>query len=137
MEVTSSLPGDVAWASGGWSGWFPAEPQGLSLTASGPVFVSPEQVHRHLDRHEVRYLQFAFRWMNNLLMREVPLPCTIRLWDTYQVSCPCAPRPPAEPGPGPLAVCLHGGRPGQSLSWCSCQLSRSSTGKKDFLSFCL
>uniref|UniRef100_A0A4X1W079 TBC1 domain family member 22A n=1 Tax=Sus scrofa TaxID=9823 RepID=A0A4X1W079_PIG len=43
-----------------------------------------EQVHRHLDQHEVRYLQFAFRWMNNLLMREVPLRCTIRLWDTYQ-----------------------------------------------------
>uniref|UniRef100_A0A667H3I3 TBC1 domain family member 22A n=1 Tax=Lynx canadensis TaxID=61383 RepID=A0A667H3I3_LYNCA len=43
-----------------------------------------EQVHRHLERHEVRYLQFAFRWMNNLLMREVPLHCTIRLWDTYQ-----------------------------------------------------
>ncbi|XP_073184477.1 TBC1 domain family member 22A isoform X3 [Lepidochelys kempii] len=43
-----------------------------------------EQVHRHLDQHEVKYLQFAFRWMNNLLMREVPLRCTIRLWDTYQ-----------------------------------------------------
>ncbi|XP_020031004.2 TBC1 domain family member 22A isoform X3 [Castor canadensis] len=43
-----------------------------------------EQVHRHLELHEVRYLQFAFRWMNNLLMREVPLRCTIRLWDTYQ-----------------------------------------------------
>ncbi|TFK06863.1 serine/arginine-rich splicing factor 6 [Platysternon megacephalum] len=43
-----------------------------------------EQVHRHLDQHEVKYLQFAFRWMNNLLMREVPLKCTIRLWDTYQ-----------------------------------------------------
>ncbi|NXA51373.1 TB22A protein, partial [Nothocercus julius] len=43
-----------------------------------------EQVHRHLDEHEVKYLQFAFRWMNNLLMREVPLRCTIRLWDTYQ-----------------------------------------------------
>nr|XP_058937653.1 TBC1 domain family member 22A isoform X4 [Kogia breviceps] len=42
------------------------------------------QVHRHLDQHEVRYLQFAFRWMNNLLMREVPLRCAIRLWDTYQ-----------------------------------------------------
>ena len=27
-------------------------------------------------------LQFAFRWMNNLLMREVPLSCFIRLWDT-------------------------------------------------------
>ncbi|KAM7115421.1 TBC1 domain family member 22A isoform 1-T1 [Molossus nigricans] len=43
-----------------------------------------EQVHRHLERHEVRYLQFAFRWMNNLLTREVPLRCTVRLWDTYQ-----------------------------------------------------
>ncbi|XP_065801627.1 TBC1 domain family member 22A isoform X1 [Muntiacus reevesi] len=43
-----------------------------------------EQVHRHLDQHEVRYLQFAFRWMNNLLMRELPLRCTVRLWDTYQ-----------------------------------------------------
>lgn len=43
-----------------------------------------EQVHVHLDQHEVKYLQFAFRWMNNLLMREVPLRCTIRLWDTYQ-----------------------------------------------------
>uniref|UniRef100_A0A8C3YW81 TBC1 domain family member 22A n=1 Tax=Catagonus wagneri TaxID=51154 RepID=A0A8C3YW81_9CETA len=43
-----------------------------------------EQVHRHLDQHEVKFLQFAFRWMNNLLMREVPLRCTIRLWDTYQ-----------------------------------------------------
>lgn len=43
-----------------------------------------ERVHRHLDGHEVRYLQFAFRWMNNLLMRELPLHCTIRLWDTYQ-----------------------------------------------------
>ncbi|XP_045690876.1 TBC1 domain family member 22A isoform X3 [Phyllostomus hastatus] len=43
-----------------------------------------EQVHRHLEQHEVRYLQFAFRWMNNLLMRELPLRCTVRLWDTYQ-----------------------------------------------------
>lgn len=34
----------------------------------------------------MRYLQFAFRWMNNLLMRELPLRCTVRLWDTYQVS---------------------------------------------------
>jgi hypothetical protein len=50
-----------------------------------------EQVHRHLELHEVRYLQFAFRWMNNLLMREVPLRCTIRLWDTYQVSSPLHP----------------------------------------------
>ncbi|XP_059167728.1 TBC1 domain family member 22B-like isoform X1 [Physella acuta] len=38
----------------------------------------------HLDRHGVEFLQFSFRWMNNLLMREIPLRCTIRLWDTYQ-----------------------------------------------------
>ncbi|XP_072922468.1 TBC1 domain family member 22A isoform X3 [Hemitrygon akajei] len=43
-----------------------------------------EQVHKHLQQAEVEYLQFAFRWMNNLLMRELPLRCTIRLWDTYQ-----------------------------------------------------
>ena len=33
--------------------------------------------------HGVDYLQFSFRWMNNLLTRELPLYCTIRLWDTY------------------------------------------------------
>uniref|UniRef100_A0A1I7WMR8 Rab-GAP TBC domain-containing protein n=1 Tax=Heterorhabditis bacteriophora TaxID=37862 RepID=A0A1I7WMR8_HETBA len=32
---------------------------------------------------DVEYLQFSFRWMNNLLMREIPLRATIRLWDTY------------------------------------------------------
>ncbi|MBN3275231.1 TB22B protein, partial [Polyodon spathula] len=48
-----------------------------------------EHVHRYIQQYEVEYLQFAFRWMNNLLMRELPLRCTIRLWDTYQVSnCP-------------------------------------------------
>ena len=59
-----------------------------SLTSGSPdslCLCCAERVHRHLDGHEVRYLQFAFRWMNNLLMRELPLRCTIRLWDTYQV----------------------------------------------------
>jgi len=40
-------------------------------------------LHRHLRSHNVEYLQFSFRWMNNLLMREMPLNCVIRLWDTY------------------------------------------------------
>uniref|UniRef100_A0AAY4DPC9 Rab-GAP TBC domain-containing protein n=1 Tax=Denticeps clupeoides TaxID=299321 RepID=A0AAY4DPC9_9TELE len=43
-----------------------------------------EDIHSHFQKYEVEYLQFAFRWMNNLLMRELPLRCTIRLWDTYQ-----------------------------------------------------
>ena len=42
------------------------------------------ELHQHLETHQVEYLQFAFRWMNNLLMREIPLQCSIRLWDTYQ-----------------------------------------------------
>ncbi|XP_063241700.1 TBC1 domain family member 22B [Bacillus rossius redtenbacheri] len=40
-------------------------------------------LHRHIQSHDVDYLQFSFRWMNNLLTRELPLRCTIRLWDTY------------------------------------------------------
>ncbi|XP_022242995.1 TBC1 domain family member 22B-like isoform X1 [Limulus polyphemus] len=40
-------------------------------------------LHNHLEHHSVEYLQFSFRWMNNLLMRELPLKCTVRLWDTY------------------------------------------------------
>lgn len=40
-------------------------------------------LHQHLHHHGVDYLQFSFRWMNNLLTREIPLHCTIRLWDTY------------------------------------------------------
>ncbi|KAM7537360.1 hypothetical protein Aperf_G00000068218 [Anoplocephala perfoliata] len=41
------------------------------------------ELHRHLVLHKVEYLQFSFRWMNNLLIRELPLRCIIRLWDTY------------------------------------------------------
>ncbi|XP_046682337.1 TBC1 domain family member 22B [Homalodisca vitripennis] len=40
-------------------------------------------LHKHLQRHGIDYLQFSFRWMNNLLTREIPLRCSIRLWDTY------------------------------------------------------
>jgi len=38
---------------------------------------------RHLKETEVQFMQFAFRWMNCLLMREFNLQCIIRLWDTY------------------------------------------------------
>ena len=39
----------------------------------------------HFEANGVEFLQFSFRWMNNLLMREIPLRATIRLWDTYLV----------------------------------------------------
>lgn len=40
-------------------------------------------LHKHLQDRNIEYLQFAFRWINNLLMRELPLRLVIRLWDTY------------------------------------------------------
>ncbi|KAF2884594.1 hypothetical protein ILUMI_21574 [Ignelater luminosus] len=42
-----------------------------------------DTLHQHLVEHNVDYLQFSFRWLNNLLTRELPLRCIIRLWDTY------------------------------------------------------
>ncbi|KIY44403.1 RabGAP/TBC, partial [Fistulina hepatica ATCC 64428] len=37
----------------------------------------------HLDQQNVEFMQFAFRWMNCLLMREMSVRNTIRMWDTY------------------------------------------------------
>lgn len=37
----------------------------------------------HFQQESLQYMQFAFRWMNCLLLRELPLRCIIRLWDTY------------------------------------------------------
>ncbi|OAD05696.1 hypothetical protein MUCCIDRAFT_35230, partial [Mucor lusitanicus CBS 277.49] len=38
---------------------------------------------QHLQNEGIEFIQFAFRWMNCLLMRELPLMSTIRMWDTY------------------------------------------------------
>ncbi|KAJ3412940.1 GTPase-activating protein [Chytridiales sp. JEL 0842] len=37
----------------------------------------------HLQAQGVEFIQFAFRWMNCLLMREISLKNTIRMWDSY------------------------------------------------------
>ncbi|CAI2164927.1 20418_t:CDS:10 [Funneliformis geosporum] len=37
----------------------------------------------HLQEEGVEYIQFAFRWINCLLMREMSLKHIIRMWDTY------------------------------------------------------
>lgn len=42
-----------------------------------------EKLFNHLEEQGLDFLQFSFRWMNCLLLREFPLPCVIRLWDTY------------------------------------------------------
>lgn len=56
-------------------------------------------LHDHLMRNSVQYLQFAFRWMNNLLIRELPLRCIVRLWDTYLAEGAVA-SAPTHPLPG-------------------------------------
>ncbi|KAM0790049.1 hypothetical protein ACM66B_005377 [Microbotryomycetes sp. NB124-2] len=37
----------------------------------------------HLEDNGVEFIQFAFRWMNCLLMREMNVKNIIRMWDTY------------------------------------------------------
>ncbi|KAL0956329.1 hypothetical protein HGRIS_002481 [Hohenbuehelia grisea] len=44
----------------------------------------------HLDSQNVEFMQFAFRWMNCLLMREISVQNTIRMWDTYLAEGPDA-----------------------------------------------
>jgi len=41
------------------------------------------QLHDHLVEQKMDFNMFAYRWMNCLLMREIPLPLIIRVWDTY------------------------------------------------------
>ncbi|KAL3496979.1 RabGAP/TBC [Aspergillus germanicus] len=38
---------------------------------------------KHLEKEGVEFMQFSFRWMNCLLMREMSVQNTIRMWDTY------------------------------------------------------
>ncbi|ROV96450.1 hypothetical protein VSDG_05390 [Cytospora chrysosperma] len=38
---------------------------------------------RHFEKEHVEFIQFSFRWMNCLLMREISVKNTIRMWDTY------------------------------------------------------
>lgn len=38
---------------------------------------------KHLEHENVEFIQFSFRWMNCLLMREISVKNTIRMWDTY------------------------------------------------------
>jgi hypothetical protein len=42
-----------------------------------------KKLHDHLINENITFMQFAFRWMNCLLMRELELNCIVRLWDTY------------------------------------------------------
>ncbi|SAM03061.1 hypothetical protein [Absidia glauca] len=47
------------------------------------VFRIDARLANHLQQQGIEFIQFAFRWMNCLLMRELTLQNTIRMWDTY------------------------------------------------------
>lgn len=49
------------------------------------AIVNPAPLAAHLESQNVEFMQFAFRWMNCLLMREISVQNTIRMWDTYLV----------------------------------------------------
>ncbi|GLT34916.1 hypothetical protein SLA2020_094040 [Shorea laevis] len=42
-----------------------------------------ETISRHMKEQGLEFLQFAFRWFNCLLIREIPFNLVTRLWDTY------------------------------------------------------
>ncbi|ODV59487.1 GTPase-activating protein GYP1 [Ascoidea rubescens DSM 1968] len=41
------------------------------------------ELANHLEKEGIEFLQFSFRWMNCLLMRELSIDNIIRMWDTY------------------------------------------------------
>ncbi|RDX76159.1 TBC1 domain family member 22B, partial [Mucuna pruriens] len=42
-----------------------------------------DPVSSHMEQQGLEFLQFAFRWFNCLLIREIPFHLVARLWDTY------------------------------------------------------
>ncbi|WJX69726.1 hypothetical protein P8452_53925 [Trifolium repens] len=42
-----------------------------------------DPVSSHMENQGLEFLQFAFRWFNCLLIREIPFQLVTRLWDTY------------------------------------------------------
>ncbi|SDA01480.1 BZ3500_MvSof-1268-A1-R1_Chr10-1g02708 [Microbotryum saponariae] len=46
-------------------------------------FLPSAPLAHHLEENSVEFIQFAFRWMNCLLMREMSVKNIVRMWDTY------------------------------------------------------
>ena len=42
-----------------------------------------QKLSKHLENNNVEFFQFAFRWFNCFLLRELSLDQGLRLWDTY------------------------------------------------------
>ncbi|KAG9508687.1 TBC1 domain family member 22B [Fragariocoptes setiger] len=90
VETLSGIEADTFWSFGKLldsiqNNYTFAQPgiQRLVKMLARVVSRADADLHNHLRAHNVDYLQFAFRWMNNLLIREIPLRLIVRLWDSY------------------------------------------------------
>lgn len=41
------------------------------------------ELDKHFEEEHLMYIEFAFRWVNCLMLRDLPFGLVIRLWDTY------------------------------------------------------
>lgn len=41
------------------------------------------ELDRHFEEEHLMYIEFSFRWVNCLMLRDLPLELVVRLWDTY------------------------------------------------------
>ena len=57
--------------------------QRMVLRLEDLVHRMDQELHRHFEEENLQYMQFSFRWMNCLLLRELPLRSILRVWDTY------------------------------------------------------
>ncbi|KAF9241583.1 rab-GTPase-TBC domain-containing protein [Melanogaster broomeanus] len=80
---TSLLPENVLNAVEADSFWCPLTPFGRVKRMAELVARIDAPLYTHLESQNVEFMQFAFRWMNCLLMREISVQNTIRMWDTY------------------------------------------------------
>lgn len=64
---------------------WPAAMAGINHQHAPAIFCRrvEEPVAAHLEKEGLQFIQFAFRWVNCLLLREVPFALAVRLWDTY------------------------------------------------------
>lgn len=55
----------------------------MMATLQGVIERVDPELHAHIEAEEIQYHEFAFRWINCLLVREFPPHILFRLWDSY------------------------------------------------------
>ena len=58
------------------------------VSISGACRRIDEPMCQHMEAEGLEFLQFSFRWVNCLLLREIPFHLGLRLWDTYLAEGP-------------------------------------------------